>query len=470
MFITRKLAANGGKIAGLLLAIQSSTAAIAAGDLPATDQPATDQPARKASQIEEIVVVAHPLSGEGLAQASDVLTGEELQRKLETSIGATLAQQPGIRSATFGKAVGRPVIHGLGGPRIRVMEDRIDSLDVSVTSTDHAVTIEPFIAERIEVLKGPSALLYGSGAIGGVVDIHTARIPHAIPDGGLNGGVESRYDNNTDGVATSAKLNGGSGNFAFHLDATFKDGDDYDIPGFAESERFRAQEEAEEEAEGEDGEAHDEEEEVRGTLPGSAFDFESYAAGASYVADWGFVGAAISRLEADYGLPGGHGHEHEGEEEEEGEEHEEEEGTPTLEVEQTRIDLELGVTNPFRGFSSLNVRLGINDYEHQEIEPDGEVATNFENDAWELRTELVFDRENLSGAFGLQHTDRDFSAIGEEAFVPPVKSKDTGVFAVIERPFERFDPTPVINPRKTFSFTLPLWVRWCLYQTACAWD
>ena len=172
--------------------------------------------------IEEVVVVAHPLSGKGLAQASDVLSGAELERKLNTNIGSTLARQPGISSASYGKAVGRPVIHGLGGPRIRIMEDRIDTLDVSVTSTDHAVAVEPFIANRVEVLKGPSALLYGSGAIGGVVDVDTGRIPDQVPEESISGGVETRFDSNTDGNATSAKLNGGAGNFAWHLDATFK--------------------------------------------------------------------------------------------------------------------------------------------------------------------------------------------------------------------------------------------------------
>lgn len=364
--------------------------------------------------LEEVLVTAHPLSGEGLAQASDVLVGEELARKLDTNIGATLAQQPGIRSASFGKAVGRPVIHGLGGPRVRIMEDRIDALDVSVTSTDHAVTIEPFVAERIEVLKGSAALLYGSGAIGGVVDIHTGRIPHEVPEAAISGGIETRFDTNTNGNATSIKLNGGRGKLAWHLDGTQKDGDDYDIPGFSISAAQQALDLA-----GGLG--------TGGTLPGSAFNFTTFAGGVSYVEDWGFVGASVSRLEADYGLPGGVI------------EDPTEIGTPTLDVEQTRTDFELGITNPFGFFSSLNVRLGVNDYTHQELEPDGAVATTFDNEAWELRTELVYETDSWSGAFGVQHTQRDFSALGEEAFVPPVESSDTGLFWVTERPFARFD-------------------------------
>ncbi|MDE0062431.1 MAG: Plug domain-containing protein, partial [Gammaproteobacteria bacterium] len=122
-------------------------------------------PPEQADQvIEEIVVVGHPLSAEGIAQASDVLAGEELDRKVADSIGATVANEPGIHNSSFGVAAGRPVIHGLDGARVRVLEDRIDTLDVSVTSGDHAVTVDPYIADRIEILKGSATLLYGSGA------------------------------------------------------------------------------------------------------------------------------------------------------------------------------------------------------------------------------------------------------------------------------------------------------------------
>ena len=407
----------------------------------------------EAEGIQEVIVTAHPLSGEGLSQAGIVLGGAELERKLATSLGATLSTEPGINSAQYGAAVSRPVIHGLGGPRVRIMEDRIDTLDVSVTSSDHAVTVEPFVADRIEVLKGPSALLYGSGAIGGVVDVHTGRIPHVLPDAALSGGIESRYDNNSEGLNTTIKADGRLGErWAWHVDANWKDAEDYEIPGFAESSRLRALEAAEEEHDDHDehdeheGEAHDEGE-VRGELPGSALDFETYAGGVSYVADWGFLGVAVSQTQANYGLPGGHGHHHEEdhgegdhEEEHEGEhEGEEEEGNPVLDLEQTRIDLELGVKDPFGAFDSLNIRLGINDYEHVEIEPNGEVATEFTNEAWELRGELTYSTELWKGAFGVQHTDRDFSATGAEAFVPPVETVETGLFWIAERPFERFD-------------------------------
>lgn len=388
------------------------------------------------NQLEEVVVSSHPLSGEGLSQAVELLQGEELQRAMDTNIGSTLGKLPGIRSASFGKAVGRPVIHGLGGPRIKVMEDRIDTLDVSVTSADHAVGIDPFVADKIEVLKGASTLLYGSGAIGGVVDIHTGRIPHNVPEQPITGGIETRFDTNTNGNATALKLKGGIGSFAWHVDASLRDGDAYEIPGFAESSQRRALEEAEHDEE-QEGAEHEEQAEARDILPGSQFESDSFAVGGSFVQDWGFIGIAYSRLEAHYGLPGGHGHE---EQHEEGEvEEHEEEGNPLLNLEQDRIDFELGVSNPFSIFSSLNVRIGINDYEHMEIEPNGEVATEFSNEAWEARSELVYDLEEWSGAVGIQLSDREFSAIGEEAFIAPVDTDEQALFWVAEQSLSNFD-------------------------------
>jgi len=375
--------------------------------------------------IESITVIAHPLSAEGLALSSEILEGEDLAKKLGSSIGETVGYEPGVHSANFGQAASRPVIHGLSGPRVRIMEDRIDSLDVSVTSADHAVTIEPFMANRIEILKGPSTLLYGSGAIGGVVDVHTGRIPHERADQPISGSGEVRRNDNGDRETAALRLDGGAGAIAWHLDAFSREADDYDIPGFAESRALRAQEEAEHE-----------EEEVRGTLPGSALDVQGGAAGLSFVGDSGFVGLAVSRLDAEYGLPGAH----EPEEGGEGGEAEEEEGNPVLDLEQTRVDFEAGLSNPWRGFESLNLRIGYNDYEHQEIEPNGEVATVFENQAVETRLELThLPVAGWRGAFGVQFKDRDFSAVGEEAFIAPVDTRSLGAFWVGERQFDGFE-------------------------------
>ncbi|MFK7887362.1 MAG: TonB-dependent receptor [Gammaproteobacteria bacterium] len=397
-------------------------------------------------ELEEIVVHAHPLSGEGLAQASDTLAGEALARNAAASLGDTVATIPGVHSASFGPAVGRPVIRGVGGPRVRVMEDRIDTLDASVSSGDHATTIEPFVADRIEILKGSSTLLYGSGAIGGVVDVHTGRIPHVVPEKAVEGRAMVRSQSNGRGETAAARLDGGAGQFAWHLDGFTRDMEEYDIPGFAESAAQRALEGAEDE------------DEERGLAEGTFFEGTGGAAGGSWVGERAFVGFAVSKYSAEYGLPGAHEHE-----EEEGAEEEEEEGVPVLDMDQTRVDLEAGFEAPFNGVESINLRVGINDYEHTEIEPSGEAGTLFSNDAWEARAELV--HENIGGwrgVIGLQANAREFSVTGEEAFVPPVDTDSFGVFWVGERRFgdyqieagtrvERVSHSPEIGASRDFN-------------------
>ncbi len=417
------------------------------------------------SEIEEILVLAHPLANEGLAQASDVLDADELERKAVDNIGATVGNEPGIHNSAYGAGAGRPVIHGLGGARVRVMEEQIDTLDVSVSSGDHAVTVDPFIAERVEVLKGSATLLYGSGAIGGVVDVHTGRIPHEVPDR-VNGIFDLRGSDNGDGRNGAFRLGGGGGGVAWHVDGFARQADDYDIPGFAESAALHALEEEEEhhdeDEHGDDDhgheadEHHDEEEheeEAYGHLPGSGLEVNGGSAGLSFVGDRGFVGFSVSGLQSEYGIPGhshAHGHDdehgdhedehgdHDDEHEEHADDHEEEEhhgeeGAPIVDLDQTRIDLEAGLADPFDGFESLNLRLGINDYEHAENEA-GEVGTVFSNDAWEARAELTHGPAGgWRGALGVQLGNREFSVAGEEAFTPPVDTSSLGLFWVGER-------------------------------------
>lgn len=401
----------------------------ALGLMSATTSYADGLDVTSVDRIEEVVVSAHPLSAEKLAQPATSLHGDALRRAVSPSLAETLDGTPGISSSSFGAAVGRPVIRGLGGARVKTLEDRIDTMDVSVSSPDHATTVDPFIARDIEVLKGPSTLLYGTGAIGGVVDVHTGRIPHERPDE-LQGALDLRGDNNGDRRSAAGWIDGSAGSFAWHVDGFWRDADEYDIPGFAESAALRRLEEAEEE-EHEEGEEHGEEEEAFGTLPGSQMESAGGAFGLSYVGERGFVGASVSRIDSEYGLPGGHGHEHEEGEEEAGVEEEEEEGNPTLDLEQTRIDIEAGLEAPFSGFKALNFRLGINDYEHTEFEPNGEPGSVFTNEAYEARVELTHEAwAGIDGAFGLQLSAREFSAFGEEAFVEPVDTDTVGVFYV----------------------------------------
>ena len=412
--------------------------------------------------FEEIVVTAHPLADTGLAQPARVLTEDALDRARDANIGATVARLPGVRSDSFAAAVGRPVIHGLAGARVRMLQDRIDTMDVSVSSSDHMVTVEPFLAERVEVLKGPSTLLYGSGAIGGVVNVDTARIVDTAPEDNFGARLELRGGDNGDARVGAMRLDGTAGRLVWHVDGFRRDAGDYSIPGYAESARMRAAEheedhhDDEEEDHHDDGDEdeedhhddddhdadHEDEEPAHGHLAGSDYDVRGGAFGLSFVGDRAHAGISFSRMDGDYGLPGGHlhghGHAEEGHDdhdEEHGDDHDDdhdedhgdedehddhdehgEEGNAWLDLEQRRVDLELGLLEPFANFERLTARVGYNDYEHAEIEPNGEVGTVFANEAYDARIELWQEATGAwRNAYGAHFTGRDFSALGVDA-------------------------------------------------------
>ncbi len=406
----------------------------------AQEQPGNDPHQRAEDhehQIEELVVTAHPLSAAGMAQPFQQIDGKELERKLAPSIGATLAGELGVHSTSFGPAVGRPVIHGLAGARVRVAEDHIGTMDVSVTSGDHAVAVDPFIADEILILKGASTLLYGPGAIGGVVDVHTGRVPQGIQQD-LTGKLTLQGADNGDATSGAFRLDGGTDTFAWHLDAFTADADDVDIPGFLESGRLRALEGEDRHEEGDDqDDGHEEDEEVRGVLPGSYRKSDGGAVGVSMIDQRGLIGVAVSRLEMEYGLPG-HGHGEEDEHEEEAEQ-DEADGQAYIDLERTRLDFEAALLDPFPGVHGLHLRIGVNDYKHTEIEPSGKPGTVFKNDAWEALAQFDhFAWLGWNGVFGFQLSGRDYRAFGEEANTPPVETFRWGAFWVGERDFSDF--------------------------------
>ena len=332
-------------------------AALAGGAMSAQAEPV---------RTDEIVVTASPLgrSVEDTILGTSVISDEDLQQNLENSIGETLRRQPGISSTFFGPGASRPVIRGLGGDRISVLDSGIGSIDASATSPDHAVAVEPATAERIEIVRGPATLLYGSSAAGGVVNVFNGRIPRTVPEGGIDGGLRIGKSTVDDGTEASGgfdlKLFGPDeeSGFVFHGEGFYREADDYKIPGFAESERFRALEEEEHHDEDHDEDDHDEEEheheeeEVFGIAENSAFETKGGATGLSYVFSNGFFGISAAATDTVYGVPGGHEHAHEEEEGEDHEddedhEHEEEEGGVTIDLKQRRLDLDGEVESDF---------------------------------------------------------------------------------------------------------------------------
>lgn len=379
----------------------------------------------------EHVLVSVPLHKQAAETALPVtvLSGDELSRAAAATIGDTLNNTPGLANASFGPGVGQPVIRGQQGARVTVLQNGTSSADASNLSADHAVAVEPLLADSIEILRGPSTLLYGGGAIGGVVNVLDNRIPTALGDS--RGGVEYRHDTASSGDNVVARYDGSAGNFAVHADALYRDWNDLDIPGDARVEH-----------EDEEHEDEEHEERRRGVLENSGGRTKSLTLGSSYHFEDGFVGLAVNRLENRYGIPNGahgdHGHaEEEHGEEEHGEEEHDEEGHDeeghgeniNIDLKQTRYDAALHWHEPFTGLELLRGFLTYTDYEHREIEGSGEVGTVYANDTWEGRLEMVHKQVgNFHGVFGLQLLDGDFSALGEEAFIPVTDSDKLGVF------------------------------------------
>ena len=372
--------------------------------------------------LDEIIVTGSPLSattGENLVGVS-VIGGEELAHNLSGSLGETLKKVPGLSSTFFGPGASRPVIRGQGGARIRILDNGIGSIDAASASPDHATSVEPAMASRIEIIRGSGLLRYGSSASGGVINVIDGRIPDSIPDKSISGAMRVGASSVDDGYEGSLGVNFrlgdmGSGTWIGHLDASTRKTKNYSIPGLAESAVLHVSEG------GSDAERDEEEAEATGVLENSATHSRALSAGLSWIGQATFVGLAVRNLDSEYGIPGGNGHDEE-----------DEEGGVTIDLKQTRIDgiarFELGGL-----FEKLTINGGYGDYTHTEFEPDGAVGTVFANEGFELRTELVqAERGNWRAAYGAQVQNRDFSAIGEEAFVPPTSSVQIGLFTFQE--------------------------------------
>lgn len=412
---------------------------------------------------DEIIVTGSPLArsvDEAIVGVS-VLSGEELERRLAGNLGETLKQEPGVSSTFFGAGASRPIIRGQGSDRVRVLTNGIGSIDASSNSPDHAVSVDPAQAERIEILRGAGILRYGSSGAGGIVNVIDGRIPMEMPDSTQ---VDLRLSATSvdDGFEAAASIDQPLGDtLVFHLDGTLRDARDYRIPGFAESAALRAEEEEEHdhdddhddedhEDEDHDEHGHDDEmeEEIRDRLPNSFVDTKSVTAGLSYVGDRIKIGGALSRLETDYGIPAGHDHDHGHEDEDHDDEdheddhdedhdehdHEGEEGEEDIFIalRQTRFDVNAALELD-GAFERLQFFGGFADYEHTEFEGPGEVGTVFTNEGYEGRLELIqAARGNWSAAHGVQLRVRDFSAIGEEAFVPPTETTQYAAYTFHE--------------------------------------
>lgn len=388
---------------------------------------------------EAIVVTAPYVDELDILAGTSTLSGEDLAEDLRGQIGDSLTKLPGVSSTSFAPGSSRPVLRGFQGPRVRVLTDGIGTLDVSNTSVDHAVTIDPLTAQRVEVLRGPAVLLFGGDAIGGAVNVIDKRIPRDVPEEPLHidalGGFGSAADDwsiaGSVDVPVTSKL-------VLHVDGSFRDTSDVRIPGFVVAPELRAElleEAAEEEAEGELEEAEEFREAAnqRGRVENTATRTWTAGAGLAFIDEGGNLGFSVSYYDSDYGVPGrpGAGHHHGEEDGDDDGAEEEEEGPVTIGLEQFRADLRGGV-NMDGFFESLNFRAGYSNYEHTEFEGD-EVGTLFMVEGLEARAELVQrERNGWRGVIGTQFVTRSFNAIGAEAFVPKNDVESWALFTVQE--------------------------------------
>ena len=355
---------------------------------------------------------------QNLAASYSILDGKALFERSQPTLGDTLNSLPGVNSDTFGGGASRPVIRGQTAPRVAVLSDSSVLFDASNISPDHAVTAEPLLIERIEVLRGPATLLYGSGAIGGVVNVLDKKIPDALPQDRIEGSFGLRGSSVAEEKAGAFEITAqATDHLVLHAEAMMRDADDYRARGLDEAR-------------------------VDGTFSES----ENASLGVSWVGERGFLGLAYSYRDDGYGIPG-HSHEYEschphgsalhcgGHEDDGGGDHDhdhehEHEPVPEISLLSKRVDLRGELAEPFAGVERIRLRASHTDYRHYELE-EREIATTFLNDGYEARVEVQHAEVGpLRGVVGMQYAENEFSSLGAEAFMPTVESRTIGLFAV----------------------------------------
>lgn len=388
-----------------------------------------------------IVVTAAGIDRLDVLAGTSVLEGGELLRHQSAQLGEVLADLPGVSSSGFAPGVSRPILRGFGGERVRVLTDGIGALDASSASDDHAVTVDPLIASRIEVLRGPAVLLYGSQAIGGAINVITKRIPPSVPDEAVHidaiAAVDSASNLTEGGLSLDVPL---ADNVAFHVDGSYRNTDDLRIPGFAASPALRADLLAAADEEEEEGHL-DEAAELRdganvsGRLPNSWTETFSVGAGLAAFSGENNVGFSVDYYDTAYGIPGlpgvGHIHDHE------------EEGVEEAAAPEGEEDVSIGLKRfrlAARGeldlgdglFDKAQARFGYSDYTHTEFEG-AETGTVFDVEGFEGRLELIQSlRGDWRGSAGGQISHTNFQATGEEAFIPANSTDNVALFALQE--------------------------------------
>lgn len=380
----------------------------------------------QATTLDTIRIKAHPLeqTSKDFAVADTVVDQKRLAQGAVT-IGEALSGETGISSNQFGAGSSRPVIRGQDGPRVKILQNSSENIDVSTLSPDHAVTVDPALAKQVEVIRGPSTLLFGAGTVGGLVNVTDSKLPTALPEKGYEGNVGLRYNTGSDEKLATAGVTLGLGDqVALRVEGLKREANDYIAPDYV----------------------HEGEKERR--VDNTFAKGQTVNVGLSWIYDRGFTGISYSNRQDQYGLPG-HSHEYEschlhglslhcGEHDHDEEEHDHEdhdhdhahEAGPWIDLKSERYDVRTELDDPFAGFKKLRAQASYTDYQHDEIEEDT-ISTRFKNKGYDGRLELVHNPLGAwEGVIGTQYGQQKLELTGEEAFLAPNTTKKWSVFAL----------------------------------------
>ena len=401
--------------------ITLSILAVISADVFAKDD---DNPTQKLQTIE---LQAHPLtpSAADFAVADQVINQKKLAERGVT-IGDALAGELGVYSNQFGSGSSRPVIRGQDGPRVKVLQHASETSDVSSLSPDHAVTVDPLLAKQVEVIRGPSTLLYAAGTVGGLVNVTDQKIPTQMPEKAYEGQVGLRYNTGSDEKLASAGVTAAIGDqFALRVEGSKRQANDYIAPDYLA-----------EDVHGDHSHWN------KARRVGNTFaEGQTVNIGGSWIHDRGFVGLSYSNRQDQYGLPG-HSHEyedchphdnelfcgnHNGHAlDHSGHDHDEDEhdhAGPWVDLKSERYDFRTELDQPFKGFEKLRAHASYTDYKHDEIEGDS-AETTFKSKGYDARLELVHvPIAGWEGVVGTQYNQQKLDVTGVESLFDPNKTQ-----------------------------------------------
>jgi iron complex outermembrane receptor protein len=354
----------------------------------------------------EITATGSQEATQSILTPTKILQGDELLNKLGTTLGATLANELGVSATGYGAGSSRPVIRGLEGARVQILQNGLSVGDVSNISQDHAVGNNMQNAHQVEILRGAAALLYGSGSSGGLVNVVNDRILTNLPDR-PTGAINTSYETVNNGRAGALEVDGAFGSVAVHVDTAINNANNYTIPGNS----IQSPGGWTVPAEGADATNY------TGKLPNTFSNQNNLGVGVSYIGQNGYTGVSVERLNNNYGIPTPEG--------------------GSINQSQNRYDLQHQTRDPFAGFSSFKFSAANSNYNHTEFTNTGEAASLWKNIANEARFELAHKPiAGWKGTFGAQVSAASLNASeigsGSYAIVPPTKTNSNALFWIEE--------------------------------------